>query len=269
MPDPQEALELEARRRIYQFLERSPGEHMREIGRTLEIPMGTLEYHLHYLVKAGLLTTRQDARFTRYFVVGGMGREEKDVLAVLRQKVPRQIAAYLLLHPDATHGEILTQFALSASTLSFHLKKLTKSAIASQTKDGRENKYRIVQPDLVARVLIKYRSTFLDDVVDRFAEAWMSLAPRPDELPVTPLERPPSAEGGSKSPQITSPTAPPPQDQGDERAQGGTQRGARRESRGLFARCLGACKRSFVARRAARRGAERATPARGLSLVDV
>lgn len=60
-------LELDTRRRIYRHLQKVPGAHMREIGRDLEIPMGTLEYHLHYLVKAGLLTTRQDARYTRYF----------------------------------------------------------------------------------------------------------------------------------------------------------------------------------------------------------
>ena len=175
----EDPLELETRRRIYQHLQRFPGAHMREIGREVDIPMGTLEYHLHYLVKANLLTTRQDARYTRYFPTGELSRREKDVLAVLRQKVPRQIAAHLLLNPGASHGNILTQFALSASTLSFHLKKLVTTGIVSQEKSGRENLYRVLEPELVAKVLIQHRASFFDDVVDRFADVWLNLDPAP------------------------------------------------------------------------------------------
>ncbi len=178
-PTPDDPLELDTRRRIYQHLQKHPGAHMREIGRELDIPMGTLEYHLHYLVKADLLTTRQDPRYTRYFATGELSRREKDVLAVLRQKVPRQIAAHLLLEPGSSHGQLLTKFALSASTLSFHLKKLVTSGIVGQEKSGRENLYRVLEPDLVARVLIQHRESFLDDVVDRFAQVWLTLEPRP------------------------------------------------------------------------------------------
>ena len=156
---------------------------MREIGRELDIPMGTLEYHLHYLVKADLLTTRQDSRYTRYFATGGLSRHEKDVLAVLRQQVPRQIAAHLLLEPGSSHGQLLSKFALSASTLSFHLKKLVKTEIVSVEKVGRENLYRVNDPELVARVLIQHRESFFDDVVDRFAAVWQGLEPRAEPAP--------------------------------------------------------------------------------------
>jgi DNA-binding transcriptional ArsR family regulator len=175
MDDP---LELDTRRRIYQFLQKFPGAHMREIGREAAIPMGTLEYHLHYLVKANLLTTRQDARYTRYFPTGELSRQDKDVLALLRQKVPRQIAAHLLLAPGSSHGQLLTKFALSPSTLSFHLKKLVTAGIVSQDKQGRENLYRVVDVEGVARVLIQHKESFLDDVIDRFADVWLSLEPQ-------------------------------------------------------------------------------------------
>lgn len=196
----QKALELESRKRIYEHLRKRPGAHMREIGRDLAIPMGTLEYHLHYLVKADLLTTREDGRYTRYFLAGELGRREKDVLALLRQKVPRQIAAHLLLNPGASHGDILTQFSLSPSTLSFHLKKLLTTNIARQEKRGRENLYWILEPDLVANVLVAHRESFLDDVVDRFASVWMGLEPRADAEPA----------GGGKGGVSDPPPGPPP-----------------------------------------------------------
>ncbi len=172
MDDP---LELETRRRIFEHLQAHPGEHMRELGRSLEIPMGALEYHLHQLVKSGILVIRRDARFTRYFVAGQQSRQEKDILAVLRQKVPRQIAAHLLLDPGATHGTLLEKFALSPSTLSFHLKKLVTTEIVVQEKVGRENRYTVVDPELVGRVLVGHKTSFLDDVVDRFASVWQGL----------------------------------------------------------------------------------------------
>jgi DNA-binding transcriptional ArsR family regulator len=172
-------LELETRRRIYQHVQKSAGAHMREIGRDLAIPMGTLEYHLHYLVKADLLTIRQDPRYTRYFATGELSRRDKDILAVLRQKVPRQIAAHLLLVPASSHGTILEKFALAPSTLSFHIKKLVNSGIVSQVKAGRENLYSVVEPELVAKVLIQHRESFFDDVIDRFAEVWQALEARP------------------------------------------------------------------------------------------
>lgn len=188
-------LELETRRRIFQHLQNFPGAHMREIGRDLGIPTGTLEYHLHYLVKADLLTIRQDPRYTRYFATGELSRQDKDVLAVLRQKVPRQIAAHLLLEPGSSHGQLLSKFALSPSTLSFHLKKLVTRGIVAQEKSGRENLYRVIDPELVARVLIQHKASFFDDVVDRFADVWMGLEPRGGgEDPAPP---PPPGPGGA------------------------------------------------------------------------
>lgn len=202
MDDP---LELDTRRRIYQYLQKFPGSHMREIGREVDIPMGTLEYHLHYLVKADLLTTRQDARYTRYFATGELSRREKDVLAVLRQKVPRQISAHLLLEPASSHGHLLQKFQLSASTLSFHLKKLLTAGIVSVEKQGRENLYRVVEPDLVSRVLVQHKASFLDDVIDRFADVWMGLEARPPAEATPASAAPP--EGGTPAPEEERPPA--------------------------------------------------------------
>lgn len=181
---PDDPLELETRRRIYQHVQAVPGAHMREIGRDLAIPMGTLEYHLHYLSKAGLLVTRQDARYTRYFAEGELSRREKDMLAILRQPVPRQLAAHLLLEPGISHGTLLAKFALAPSTISFHLKKLVTAQIVAQEKRGRENLYTVREPELIAKVLIQHRASFFDDVIDRFASVWQGLEPRPaDEGP--------------------------------------------------------------------------------------
>lgn len=174
MPD-ESALELDSRRRIYHYVEDNPGAHMRQVGRDLDIPMGTLEYHLRYLVDEGLLATREDSRYTRYFVKGQTSRHEKDVLAVIRQETPRRIVAQLLLDPGVSHGELLEEFDVSASTLSFHLNKLVEADVVEKEKSGRKNLYQVADEEVASRVLIQYRESFVDDVVDRFAEVWMDL----------------------------------------------------------------------------------------------
>lgn len=177
MSKAEDALELGSRRRIHEYLRARPGAYMREMVRGLAMPVGTLEYHLHYLVKHGLLSAREDGRYTRYYVVGDMGRREKDVMALVRQETPRRIATFLLLNPGAPHKDIHAQFPIAPSTLSFHLKKLVGAGIAKVEREGRENRYTVLEPDLVAKVLVTYRESFLDHVVDRFANVWLSLAP--------------------------------------------------------------------------------------------
>lgn len=176
VPD-DEALDLESRRRIYQLVKDQPGIHMREIGRQLEMPMGTLEYHLHYLTKAELLAIREEGRYTRYFVTHEMDRREKDVLSLVRQETPRRVIVHVLQHPGSSHGEILEHFDMSASTLSFHLKKLLEGGLLEKQKQGRSNLYTVAEPELVAKVIIQYKESFVDDVVDRFADVWLGLEP--------------------------------------------------------------------------------------------
>jgi DNA-binding transcriptional ArsR family regulator len=184
---PEDALELDTRRRIVAHVQRHPGTHMRELQRQLGMSLGTLEYHLHVLVRAGLLSSREDGRYVRYYVEALVGRREKDLLGLLRQEVPRRVCAQLLLRPEQSHKELLSHFRLAPSTLTFHLKKLLAARVVDAWKHGRETRYRVLEPDLVAKCLLAYRGSFLDDVVDRFAEAWLdvgaSLEPAGEEQP--------------------------------------------------------------------------------------
>lgn len=177
MPDPKELLQLDARRRIYTHVERHPGVHMRQLARDLGMPLGTLEYHLHHLENAHILSTREDGRFKAYFVNDSMDRRDKDVLYWLRQRIPRRITASLLLHPGWTHRELMEHLGVGASTLTFHLKKLLTAVIVREERHGRMKRYWVIDEERVANALVRYRASFLDDLVDRFAEAWLEVGP--------------------------------------------------------------------------------------------
>jgi len=171
----EDLLAQSTRRRIYEFVDAHPGTHMRELQRRLAMSAGTLEYHLRVLVREDVLAQRRHGRYTRFYVAAKVGRREKDVLNLLRQEVPRRICALLLIEPEQSHGQLLHHFRLAPSTLTFHLRKLLDAELVVARRDGRETRYHVTDPGLVGRCLVAYQSSFLDEVVDRFADVWLNL----------------------------------------------------------------------------------------------
>lgn len=178
--DKDEVLELETRRGIYDLVLARPGVHFREIKRELDLPTGALEYHLHFLEDHGLLTSRMEGRYKRFYVTGEMEPRDKEVLGLLRQEMPRRVLTYLMLHPCSTHKRILRSFDVAPSTLSFHLKKLVEADLVMGVPVGRQTEYEVVDDARVARLLIQYRESFADEAVDSFADTWLQLNPELD-----------------------------------------------------------------------------------------
>jgi len=172
-----DALDLEIRRSIYNHILKSPGLHERELARVLNIPLSTLDYHLYYIRQRGLIKAKSDGRYKRYYVAGDIGVQEGKVIAILRQKVTRNIIMFLLLHPESTHRDVSNHIELAKSTTTFHLNKLIDLEIITQTKIGRETKYIISNPDHISDLLIIYKKTFLDKSVDRFLDTWFEINP--------------------------------------------------------------------------------------------
>jgi predicted transcriptional regulator len=176
-PDADSVLDLEARRRIVAFVQGSPGLHLRALAEALQMPVSTLEYHCYHLVRHGHLLTREQGSYKSFYPGEGMDRRDRDILAHVRHKVPRDICTHLLLNPGATPKELKEVVGLSGPTLTFHLNKLRKANLVREESAGRTKRLFVVDGERVAGVLVTYRPSFVDDAVDRFSEAWMALAP--------------------------------------------------------------------------------------------
>jgi predicted transcriptional regulator len=170
-------MDVGARKRIYDFVCASPGCHLREIQRRLEIPLGTLEYHLNYLVERELVSIRDEGGYKRYYPVGMMRSVDRNILSLLRQDIPRRLVMHLLLHPGSKFGDLAQKFEVAPSTLSFHIAKLVKAGMVSKTRSGRETTYKVENEHEVAMVLIAHRRSFLDVLVDSFVGTWTDLHP--------------------------------------------------------------------------------------------
>lgn len=167
-----EILENEKRRKIYALVEASPGIHLRELQRVLNIPLTTLEYHLSYMARKKIIFGETEHHHKRYYTKP-LDPEDKKVLAALRQKRMREIVLIVLENGKARHQLLVEHLKLSHSTLSSYLKYLVNKNILAREKIGYENFYTVRDEDRVARVLIAYKPSFLDKLVDRALDTWM------------------------------------------------------------------------------------------------
>lgn len=170
-------LELESRRRIYDFLMANPGVHLRRIGQALGMSTGMLSYHLGYLERNGLLKSEEDGHRKRYFIARAFLEAQRRILAILRQDVPRRIVLELLVHGDRTFAELQASVGVSKSTLSYHLQKLLGRELLLRTKRERESVFSIKDLEEVRKLLLANRTSFQDDAVDRFASLWSNVHP--------------------------------------------------------------------------------------------
>ncbi len=170
-----EALDLDTRKRIFDFLNASPGTHFRELERRLSLPTGVIAYHLKYLEDAEMIVGKIEGRYKRYYIIGKMGSKDKKLMSILRQEIPRRILMHLIMNPGSTHKNLKTLFTISPSTLSFHIKKLLDMGAIRKVKEGREHKYFVENEEEIAKSLISYKKSFLDNLVDNFTNTWMEM----------------------------------------------------------------------------------------------
>jgi predicted transcriptional regulator len=168
-------LELETRRRIYQRVRRVPGIHFRKLQRDLDLAIGTLEYNLHQMESAGLLVTREEGRYKAFFTNEDLDRRDRDYLYYLRQETPRRIAMVVADRPGIRFQELVDDLGLYKSRVSTVLKRLVKAGILEEERVGRQKAYRPVEAARIKRLIVQYRASYVDAMVDRFAGTWLDV----------------------------------------------------------------------------------------------
>jgi predicted transcriptional regulator len=68
---------------ILRFIQENPSCHLRKIKKELDLAMGTVQYHLDKLEKAGRITSQRQGLHKYYFVVGAFEENEKQLLEIL------------------------------------------------------------------------------------------------------------------------------------------------------------------------------------------
>jgi predicted transcriptional regulator len=165
-------LEVDIRRDIYDLVRKNAGSHFREIERKSGLTVGTVSYHLNFLKKHNLITEEKEGKNVRYFPKEFKAKNKK-LMTFLRQKSTRNILLQILINKKCSHDDITKNISLSPSTVSWHVKKLLENNLITTQKIDRRTRYGIaIDEKEVMNLLITYKKTFLDAMVDNVVEMW-------------------------------------------------------------------------------------------------
>ena len=175
-----ELLLLDVRKRLYDQVCTYPGLHLRELARATGLDPNHAKYHLTYLEKHDLLSSRKEDGYWRFYAKadGTLGQDsvspaEKNVLALLRKAAPLHLTLLLLERGTVPVQELSGATGLARSTLYYHLGKMEKAGFVVPEMAGRERAYRLAEPERMLDVLMRYKPP--DALVAGFLEAWEAL----------------------------------------------------------------------------------------------
>jgi len=153
---------------ILQRISETPGIGNREILGSTGLSNGALEYHLRILERTHKVNVdRSGGRRGRYYPVDILA-DESHIIGFIRNNVSRQIVTFILENELCTFAEILEHIKKAPSTLSWHLKRLSKAAIISVTYGKEYQLYQVLNKRFVREILYEYGESFKEQVANGY-----------------------------------------------------------------------------------------------------
>jgi predicted transcriptional regulator len=166
-----EAVALTPRDKIFSTIGQNPGLHFREIQRRVGYATGAMQYHIDYLKKKGYIREEKEGKFSRFYALES-GNVDSKLMGLLRQESVRRITLFLMNKRKATLPVISGGINLGLSTTSFHMQKLIQAGFVSEIKKNGKAFYSLNEKERILTLLVQYRHSFLDELVDNFIDIW-------------------------------------------------------------------------------------------------
>lgn len=138
------------RAQIYEFIVANPGIEFRGICNGLGIAIGTAEFHLGVLRKAGLISFFRDSKYKRFFVSKAFLNQDIKLISLLRHKTAREIIKKLALEKETSHGILASYLSITSQGLTWQMNRLKKEGIVEQKIEGIKVSYSLNQTYLQA-----------------------------------------------------------------------------------------------------------------------
>ena len=158
--------ESDARPAIVGYLETTPGAHFSKLRDDLGLGTGETQYHLQRLVDAGAVESRRDGDYRRFFPADRFSAEEQLALGYLRRETPRGMVVELLRRPEATGRDLAAALSVTPPTISKHAAELADAGLLERSEG-----YRLVDPETMLVLLVRYADSFGTDAVALADEA--------------------------------------------------------------------------------------------------
>jgi predicted transcriptional regulator len=123
---PDNVLNTEIRKNLYNYIDEYPGSHLREIARELDLKPSNAAWHLRKLEQTNLVRSRViGGKKVYYLVEGGVeARIEAIAESILKNKNAREIMNYLVNNPGKHLLEIANSLKLNHHTVKWHISKM-------------------------------------------------------------------------------------------------------------------------------------------------
>ena len=159
------------RKNIYNCICENPGIRYRELIRLVGTTNGVLSYHLGILEKNGEIRVERqnNNRVTRYYIVN-VPKEDSDIIGYFRSRVIRSIIFFVLKNEFCTFNEIVDHVEKAPSTISWHIKRLREAGIISTNYGNDRFIYSITDKLIINRVLLEYKETFTDRIIENYSD---------------------------------------------------------------------------------------------------
>ena len=167
---------------ILRFIEENPSCHLRKIKKELDLAMGTVQYHLDRLEKAGRITSQKQGFHKHYFLVGAFQENEKQLLEVLSNETAREILMFIIEQKYPSQSEISKHIGISSASVSWQIKRLQDYRVIEEIKEGRFKRYKLHGDSKKFVALLKnYYPSIWNRWSSRLAEIFLSLSQGDDQ----------------------------------------------------------------------------------------
>jgi DNA-binding transcriptional ArsR family regulator len=148
----QEVLQLESRRRVYEYVRMNPGVHIRAMERDLRLGLGNLRYHLQLLQEASLVVCLRRGKRRVYFS-WDVAAQDRLPLALLREPNMRAILGHLVELGEEELEGVKRILGVSKSTAWAYLQRLVEAGLVVKGIGSVPERYALRDPEAVLRLL--------------------------------------------------------------------------------------------------------------------
>ncbi len=117
------------RTEVYNFVVANPGIQFRGICTGLCIAIGTAEFHLGILKKAGLISFVRDGKYKRFFATKKFSAREMTLISLLRHETTREILKTIAAEKTVSHGKLASDLYITSQGLTWQMNRLREQGI--------------------------------------------------------------------------------------------------------------------------------------------
>jgi len=157
---------------IYKFVSETPGSHLYEIIDNLEIPQGTITWHLRKMSESGLIDTVKIGGRRAFFSKALRGVDAEQAFAILKSEKAKEIFLYIIKNTSCYQTEMAQDFNLHHDTIRHHCERLESVGLIITNRDGRKLCHQVGEVgkkiltsniELISHAYISHLKTKLED----------------------------------------------------------------------------------------------------------